>query len=58
MWTSQVYGHHDKLARTKTHRTSQTRSIQRRNIHKPLPRERDDKGMTDFCRAAENVVHN
>jgi len=34
MWTSQVYGHHDKMARTKTHRTSQTRSIQRRNIHK------------------------
>jgi len=32
MWTSQVYGHHDKMARTKTHRTSQTRSIQRRNI--------------------------
>jgi len=24
MWTSQVYGHHDKMARTKTHRTSQT----------------------------------
>ena len=23
MWTSQVYGHHDKMARTKTHRTSQ-----------------------------------
>jgi len=23
MWTSQVYRHHDKLARTKTHRTSQ-----------------------------------
>jgi len=22
MWTSQVYGHHDKMARTKTHRTS------------------------------------
>jgi len=21
MWTSQVYGHHDKMARTKTHRT-------------------------------------
>jgi len=34
MWTSQVYGHHDKMARTKKHRTSQTRSIQRRNIHK------------------------
>jgi len=28
MWTSQVYGHHDKMARTKTHRTSQTRSKQ------------------------------
>jgi len=23
MWTSQVYGHHDKKDRTKTHRTSQ-----------------------------------
>ena len=23
MWTSQVNGHHDKMARTKTHRTSQ-----------------------------------
>ena len=23
MWTYQVYGHHDKMARTKTHRTSQ-----------------------------------
>jgi len=23
MWTSQVYGHHDEMARTKTHRTSQ-----------------------------------
>jgi len=23
MWTRQVYGHHDKMARTKTHRTSQ-----------------------------------
>jgi len=23
MWTSQVYGHHDKMAHTKTHRTSQ-----------------------------------
>jgi len=23
MWTSQVYGHFDKMARTKTHRTSQ-----------------------------------
>jgi len=36
MWTSQVYGHHDKMARTKTHRTSQTRSIQRRNIRKEI----------------------
>ena len=36
MWTSQVYGHHDKMARTKTHRTSQTRSIQKRNIHKEI----------------------
>ena len=36
MWTSQGYGHHDKMARTKTHRTSQTRSIQRRNIHKEI----------------------
>ena len=23
MWTSQVYGHHDKTARTKTHRIPQ-----------------------------------
>jgi len=23
MWTSQVYEHHDQMARTKTHRTSQ-----------------------------------
>jgi len=23
MWTSQVYGHHDKMARTKTQRSSQ-----------------------------------
>ena len=23
MWTSQVYGHHGKMARTKTHRASQ-----------------------------------
>jgi len=23
MWTSQIYGHHDKMARTKTHRTLQ-----------------------------------
>ena len=36
MWTSQVYRHHDKIARTKTHRTSQTRIIQRRNIHKEI----------------------
>jgi len=36
MWTSHVYGHHDKMARTKTHRTPQTRSIQRRNIHKEI----------------------
>jgi len=36
MWTSRVYGHHNKMARTKTHRTSQTRSIQRRNIHKEI----------------------
>jgi len=36
MWTTQVYGHHDKMARTKTHRTPQTRSIQRRNIHKEI----------------------
>ena len=36
MWTIQVYGHHDKMARTKTHRTPQTRSIQRRNIHKEI----------------------
>jgi len=36
MWTSQVYGHQNKMARTKTHRTSQTQSIQRRNIHKEI----------------------
>ena len=37
MWTSQVYGHHDKMARTKTHRTHhKTRSIQRRNRHKEI----------------------
>ena len=36
MWISQVYGHHDKMARTTTHRTSQTRSIQRRNILKEI----------------------
>jgi len=24
MWTSQVYGHHVNMVRTKTHRTSQT----------------------------------
>jgi len=36
MSTSQVYGHHDKMARTKTHRTSQTRSIQRRNVQKEI----------------------
>jgi len=23
MWTSQVFGHHEKMARTRTHRTSQ-----------------------------------
>jgi len=23
LWTSQVYGHHDEMALTKTHRTSQ-----------------------------------
>jgi len=27
MWTSQVYGHHDKMARTKTHRTSQNTEL-------------------------------
>jgi len=27
MWTSQVYGHHDKMARTKTHRTSQNTGV-------------------------------
>jgi len=26
MWTSQVYGHCDKMARTKTHRTSQNKT--------------------------------
>ena len=31
MWPSQVYGHYDKMARTKTYTTSQnkTRSIQK-----------------------------
>jgi len=28
MWTIQVYGHHDKMARTKTHRTSQNTKTQ------------------------------
>ena len=36
MWTSQVYGHHDKMTPKNTHRTSQTRSIQRRNIHEEI----------------------
>jgi len=27
MWTSQIYGHHDKMARTKTHRTSQNTDV-------------------------------
>ena len=34
MWTSQVYGHHDKMARTKTHH--KTRSKQARNRHKEI----------------------
>ena len=25
MWTSEVYGHHDKMARTELHRTSQNK---------------------------------
>jgi len=29
MWTSQVYGHHDKMARTKHKEHHKTRSIQR-----------------------------
>jgi len=33
MWTSQVYGHHDKMARTKHTEHYKTRSIQRRNRH-------------------------
>jgi len=36
MWTSQVYGHHDKMARTKTHRTSQNTVKQGRNRHKEI----------------------
>ena len=37
MWTSQIYEHHDKMARTKTHRTPQntehtkTQQTQRNN---------------------------
>ena len=31
IWTSQVYGHHDKLARTKHTEHHKTRSVQRRN---------------------------
>jgi len=31
MWTSQVYGHHDKMARTKTHRTD-IATVYTRNI--------------------------
>ena len=27
MWTSQVHGHLDKMARTKTHRTSQNTGV-------------------------------
>ena len=33
MWTSQVYGHHDKMARTKTHRTSPNTEYKRRHRH-------------------------
>jgi len=33
LWTSQVYGHHDKMARTKHTDHNKTRSIQRRNRH-------------------------
>jgi len=36
MWTSQVYGHHDKMARTKHTEHHKTRSIQRRNRHKEI----------------------
>ena len=36
MWTSQVYGHHDKMARTKHTEHHRTRSIQRRNRHKEI----------------------
>ena len=34
MWTSKNFGHHDKMARTKTHRTH---SLQRRNRQSVLP---------------------
>jgi len=30
MWTSQVYGHHDKMARTKTHITKQNTEYRKR----------------------------
>jgi len=36
MWTSQVYGHHDKMARTKHTEHHKTRSKQRRNRHREI----------------------
>ena len=36
MWTSQVYGHHDKMARTKHTEPHKTRSKQGRNRHKEI----------------------
>ena len=33
MWTSQVYGNHDKMAGQKHTEHNKTRSIQRRNSH-------------------------
>jgi len=42
MWTSHVYGHHDKMARTKTHRISQnteyTKTQQTLRKHPRIPR--------------------
>jgi len=36
MWTSQVYGHHDKMARTKHTEHHKTRGKQGRNRHKEI----------------------
>jgi len=49
MWTSQVYGHHDKMAHTKTHRTSQnmeytkTQQTQRKNYSTLIGEENENR---------------